>query len=126
MSSSPAAAASEAASAAAASAASIAAAEALARERADAEEWRQAFLRLQEETRSAELARDDQERHRANLVRAQVERELALARQKSITLSEQVALELSAEELLQVNREKEELVAGLGCLTAESPRLRQQ
>ena len=114
MSSSPAAAASEAASAAAASAASIAAAEALARERADAEEWRRAFLRLQEETRSAELARDDQERHRANLVRAQVERELALARQKSITLSEQVkALELSAEELLQVNREKEELVASL-------------
>ena len=87
---------------------------ALAQQRADTEEWREAFLRLQEQTRSAELARDDQERHRTNLVRAQVERELALARQKSVTLAEQVkALELSAEELLMVTNEKEALGAEL-------------
>jgi chromosome segregation ATPase len=97
-----------------AAAAAAAAAEALAAQRADAEEWRSAFLRLQDEARRAELARDDQERHRTALARAGVERELALARQKSITLAEQVkALELSAEELLQVSRERDTLAARL-------------
>ena len=97
-----------------AAAAAVAAAEALAAQRADAEEWRSAFLRLQDEARRAELARDDQERHRTALARAGVERELALARQKSITLAEQVkALELSAEELLQVSRERDTLAARL-------------
>ena len=82
--------------------------DALTMQKKDTEEWRQAFLQLQEETRSAALARNDQERHRTNLVRAQVERELALARQKSATLREQVkALELSAEELLEVTKEKD-------------------
>jgi hypothetical protein len=97
-----------------AAAAAAAAAEARAAQRADAEEWRSAFLRLQDEARRAELARDDQERHRTALARAGVERELALARQKSITLAEQVkALELSAEELLQVSRERDTLAARL-------------
>ena len=79
----------------------------------DAEHWHSKYISLQQQTQQTQQTQQNtsQQKHAA---REQVQRELALARQKSAVLSEQVqALEISATELSVLTKERDSLASNL-------------